>query len=86
VATVETKKRPPCAVTRPDVPSDQTTGVASTVFSIAAEAVNSVSRAPARIVLIAPSLIEMAKISFFVVTSRSMPMAGSSRSVGGGTR
>src|SRR5450759_3943085 len=47
--------------TRTDVSSEQMTGLASTTFSIAAVAASSGSRARARILLIAPSLIDRPK-------------------------
>jgi hypothetical protein len=61
--------------TRTDVSSEQTTGLASTTFSIAAVASSSGSRARARMLQIAPSLIDSENSSFIKSTSRSMPMA-----------
>jgi len=61
--------------TRTEVSSEQTTGLASTTFSIAAEAASNGSRARARMLLIAPSLIDSENSSFISSASRSMPMA-----------
>ena len=62
-------------LTRAEVSSEQTTGLAITTFSIAAVATSNGSRARARMLLIAPSLIERPKSSSISVASRSMPMA-----------
>ena len=61
--------------TRTDVSSEQTTGLASTACSIAAVVASSGSRARARMLLIAPSLIDSEKSSSISMASRSMPMA-----------
>src|ERR1700679_3558089 len=50
-------------LTRTEVSSEQTTGLASTTFSIAAVAASSGCRARARMLLIAPSLIDSEKSS-----------------------
>ena len=60
---------------RTDVSSEQITGLASTTASIAAVASSSGSRARARMLLIAPSLMESENSSSSNVTSRSMLMA-----------
>ena len=62
-------------LTRTEVSSEQTTGLASTTCSIAAVAFSSGSRARARILQMAPSLIASEKSSSINRTSRSMPMA-----------
>jgi hypothetical protein len=61
--------------TRTEVSSEQTTGLASTTFSIAAVASSSGWRARARMLQIAPSLIDSENSSFINSASRSMPMA-----------
>ena len=61
--------------TRTEVSSEQTTGLASTTFSIAAAAPSSGSPARARMLLIAPSLIDSENSSSISSASRSMPMA-----------
>jgi hypothetical protein len=63
------------SLTRTEVSSEQTTGLASTTFSIAAVASSSGCRARARMLLIAPSLIDSENSSFISSASRSMPMA-----------
>jgi hypothetical protein len=62
-------------LTRAEVSSEQTIGLASTVSRIVSTAVSSGSRARASMLLIAPSLIDNEKISFINVANRSMPMA-----------
>ncbi len=62
-------------LTRAEVSSEQTTGLATTVARIVAAAASSGSRARASMLLIAPSLIDSEKISSIRVASRSMPMA-----------
>ena len=62
-------------LTRAEVSSEQTTGLAVTVSRIAAAAASSGSRARASMLLIAPSLIVSANISPISAASRSMPMA-----------
>ena len=62
-------------LTRTDASSEQTTGLASPTFSMAAAASSSGSRARARMLQIAPSPIDRPKSSPISVTSRSMPMA-----------
>jgi hypothetical protein len=62
-------------LTRTEVSSEQTTGLANTTFSIAAVAPSKGSRARARMLLIAPSLIDNENSSSINSASRSMPMA-----------
>jgi hypothetical protein len=61
--------------TRTEVSSEQTTALANTTFSIAAVAPSKGSRARARMLLIAPSLIDSENSSFINRANRSMPMA-----------
>ena len=62
-------------LTRADVSSEQTTGLPTTTFSIAALATSSGPRARARMLLMAPSLMDNEKSSSISVTNRSIPMA-----------
>ena len=62
-------------LTRAEVSSEHTTGLASTVARIVAAATSSGSRARASMLLIAPSLRVSEKISSISVASRSMPIA-----------
>jgi hypothetical protein len=61
--------------TRTEVSSEQTTGLANTTVSIAAVAPSKGSRARARMLPIAPSLIDSENSSSINSASRSMPMA-----------
>ena len=62
-------------VTRAEVSSEQTTGLAVTVSRIAVAATSSGSRARRSMLLIAPSLIVSANISPISAASRSNPIA-----------
>ena len=62
-------------LTRAEVSSEQTTGLAVTVSRIAVAATSSGSRARASTLLIAPSLIVSANISPISAASRSRPIA-----------
>ena len=62
-------------LTRAEVSSEHTTGLAVTVARIAAEAASSGSRARASMLLIAPSLIASPKMSPMRAARRSSPMA-----------
>jgi hypothetical protein len=62
-------------LTRTEVSSEHITGLASTTFSIVAVASSRGWRARARMLLIAPSLIDSENSSFISSASRSMPMA-----------
>ena len=62
-------------LTLTEVSSEHTTGLASTTFSIAAVASSKGSRARARMLLIAPSLMDRPNSSSINSASRSMPMA-----------
>jgi hypothetical protein len=62
-------------LTRTEVSSEQTTGVASTTAWIAAAAASSGVRARFRMLLIAPSLMDSENNSSINVANRSMPMA-----------
>ena len=62
-------------LTRAEVSSEQTPGLAVTVSRIAAAAASSGSRARSSMLLIAPSLIVSANISRISAANRSSPMA-----------
>jgi hypothetical protein len=62
-------------LTRAEVSSEQTTGLAVTVSRMAAAAASSGSRARANMLLIAPSLMFNANISPIRADSRSSPIA-----------
>jgi len=62
-------------LTRAEVSSEHTTGLASIVARIVAAAASSGSRARASMLLIAPSLIDSEKISAISIDGRSMPIA-----------
>jgi hypothetical protein len=62
-------------LTRTEVSSEQTTGLASTTAWIVAAAASSGARARPRMLLIAPSLIDRENNSSINMASRSMPMA-----------
>jgi hypothetical protein len=63
------------AETHTEVSSEHITGLASTTFSIVAVASSSGWRARARMLLIAPSLIDSENSSSINSASRSMPIA-----------
>ena len=62
-------------LTRTDVSSEQTTGLASTIFPIKSVAISKGCRARARMLQMAPSLSASENSSSINNDSRSMPMA-----------